>query len=651
MNSLVQSQTNVNQEADGHYCYEPLAAGSNSFRFAHLLPGGHDEPIRIRLDTREVGIDSNRDTFQWEALSWLWGPYGYFRTIEVNDRPFQVTRNLLIALRHLRRPNSARCLWVDALCINQKDIEERNSQIQRMAFLFHRAVRVIAWLGEGDQSSHIVMRLATYLHDFETGCLNSCDENIMYLLALTFGVPNVKVNQSSSIFRYWNIHKFENWSHIDRMADRELFRRSWVLQESALARNLYVECGAQIMSWDAFFRAFSLRYSHDNRVQDLPNISEGWHAMQAIENLRQIVATKQRPPDLLELLWACRHYRSTNPRDRIFALLGVSSLLYGHDSRHQLGFDIDYNMSVDLVYKTFTMSMIAKYDDLRVLATRRPNRVYDNKFLGSWCPDWSALDDGVSLLYKQRQWSGRQIRYSAGGDLKPSDKTAMLNPALSMGHLVLSGYILDTVSAVRDTSYFESDDARLYDWYLWAVWPRERPRISSLRRGDQPDPRRQDAFWRTVIADADSNGNRHPRYLLAQFQLWHQKINEVSKTANNLEVGETDGGDYKEFFSRMRQVTKERCLFETNDRGLLGIGDEDYSPELDAPQLREGDVIALLNGGPLPVMLRKVPGRTDMPAKQFYTLIGDAFCYVHGVADGEAWNEFSETQKEEFTII
>jgi Heterokaryon incompatibility protein (HET) len=371
---------------EAQFYYEPLPT-PDSFRFALLKRGVGQDPIECVLFTRTVKQEEDSATFRWEALSWVWGAYGDFRTIIVNGRTFQVTRNLFIALSHLRQERSDRLLWIDGICINQTDIAERSSQISQMAFLFHRASKVIAWLGEGNASSQIVMRLARNLHDFESGNLISCDENIMYILALTFGVPNVKANLSNSLFHYWNIHKFENWNHVDHMVDRNLFRRSWVLQEGALAKDLVVTCGMDSISWDAFFRAVSLRYSHDGRARDSQTINKGWSAIQAIENLRQLVATKKHLPDLLELLWACRNYQSTDPRDRIFALLGVSNLLYGHGPHHQLGFEIDYSKPVVDTFKDFTVSMIAKYQDLRVLATRRPNRTFDDKHLGSWCPD------------------------------------------------------------------------------------------------------------------------------------------------------------------------------------------------------------------------------------------------------------------------
>ncbi len=153
-----------------------------------------------------------------------------------------------------------------------------------------------------------------------------------------------------------------------------------------------------------------------------------------------------------------------------------------------------------------------------------------------------------------------------------------------------------------------------------------------------------------MIADADANGNRCPKYLHTQFKAWYQKIIEGFNTSSDFIVESSDGGEYKEFLSRMRQVTKGRCLFETQEHGFLGIGDEDYSAELNGTQLRQGDVVAILYGGPLPVLLRKVAGQLDAQGKQIYRLIGDAFCYVHRVADGEALYKYRK-EEEEFTII
>jgi hypothetical protein len=67
--------------------------------------------------------------------------------IFVNDKEFKIGENLFQALRHLRQPSASRMLWIDAICINQSDISERNQQVQQMADVYTRAHRVIAWIG------------------------------------------------------------------------------------------------------------------------------------------------------------------------------------------------------------------------------------------------------------------------------------------------------------------------------------------------------------------------------------------------------------------------------------------------------------------------------------------------------------------------
>lgn len=85
------------------------------------------------------------------ALSYTWGDDTVKKPIRVNDGMFNVTSNLEIALRYLRKSRSfpilSERLWIDAICINQQDVEERNSQVRRMREVYRRASRVLIWLG------------------------------------------------------------------------------------------------------------------------------------------------------------------------------------------------------------------------------------------------------------------------------------------------------------------------------------------------------------------------------------------------------------------------------------------------------------------------------------------------------------------------
>lgn len=97
--------------------------------------------------------------FMWgdyAALSYVWGDEGKTSRIIVNEQETEVTRNLEGALRAFRDRRefiTGFKLWVYAICINQKDNEERGRQIRRMRGIYGNAWTVIAWLGgEGDES-------------------------------------------------------------------------------------------------------------------------------------------------------------------------------------------------------------------------------------------------------------------------------------------------------------------------------------------------------------------------------------------------------------------------------------------------------------------------------------------------------------------
>ena len=99
----------------------------------------------------------------YEALSYMWGPPQPKQLIELNGKNCEVGENLWQALVHLRHQIDPRHLWVDALCINQLDVQERNHQVAQMGEIYRQATRVVAWLGISDsQSSQAISVLRTF---------------------------------------------------------------------------------------------------------------------------------------------------------------------------------------------------------------------------------------------------------------------------------------------------------------------------------------------------------------------------------------------------------------------------------------------------------------------------------------------------------
>ena len=145
------------------YQYSPLSRGPDSIRLLRLLPSWVDE-AEIRVELLEYSLQiSQRPCHSYEALSYVWGGLDTTKLIFVGDEYLEVTPNLHAALSQLRDSTFPRILWIDAVCINQKDDAEKELQIQSMASIYASAKRTIVWLGEeanGSTEAFEFIRLA-----------------------------------------------------------------------------------------------------------------------------------------------------------------------------------------------------------------------------------------------------------------------------------------------------------------------------------------------------------------------------------------------------------------------------------------------------------------------------------------------------------
>lgn len=132
-------------------CYSPLPEGC--IRLLRLIPHqDKDAPIQCDLFNYPL-LDSGEGIRPYDALSYAWGSSKKTRVISMDKHHISVTENLHIALSHLRDRFIERIIWVDAICINQSDIEERSHQVRFMTMIYAKASRVNVWLGEMEADS------------------------------------------------------------------------------------------------------------------------------------------------------------------------------------------------------------------------------------------------------------------------------------------------------------------------------------------------------------------------------------------------------------------------------------------------------------------------------------------------------------------
>lgn len=135
------------------YRYSQLSLPT-SIRLLRLLPSEQDAKT-IQCELFEYLIrDSDTVSHPYETLSYVWGSEDKPRSIIIDDRNFDVTQNLYVALLRLRNHTCSRIIWVDAVCIDQANEKEKENQIPLMAEIYAKASRVVVWLGEAEGDSN-----------------------------------------------------------------------------------------------------------------------------------------------------------------------------------------------------------------------------------------------------------------------------------------------------------------------------------------------------------------------------------------------------------------------------------------------------------------------------------------------------------------
>jgi hypothetical protein len=93
----------------------------------------------------------------YEALSYIWGDTSVKNSITLNWETSSVTIKLECALYHLGQEDECSILWIDAICINQLDIPERNTQVRQMGRVYEQSKVTIVWLSEASEDSDSAM--------------------------------------------------------------------------------------------------------------------------------------------------------------------------------------------------------------------------------------------------------------------------------------------------------------------------------------------------------------------------------------------------------------------------------------------------------------------------------------------------------------
>jgi hypothetical protein len=183
------------------------------FRLLYLEPGDKDSTIHCRLATFEL-----QSAPTYEALSYTWGEAVSTHEIICNGSSRQVTSNLHDALQYLRQIDGERIMWIDAVCINQTNPQERTAQVGIMKNIYSNSDHVVIWLGKGtddDETAFAVLEQYRKLFA-EYGQL---DIGPMETIAYKLPLP---------------AEDSKDWTALIKLFQKPWFQRIWVIQEAVV---------------------------------------------------------------------------------------------------------------------------------------------------------------------------------------------------------------------------------------------------------------------------------------------------------------------------------------------------------------------------------------------------------------------------------
>ncbi|KAL1846610.1 hypothetical protein Daus18300_014201 [Diaporthe australafricana] len=368
------------------------------FRLLVLEPASHlDSTISARLvQCRPQAAPS------YDALSYVWGDQSRKTTIFLNSKPFEVTINLCWALRRTRDRHETRLIWADAICINQRDLQERSQQVAMMGSIFGGARQVLICMGdppnsgEDEHVSSLMNAFALWGRQLDTPVLGEGDP----------------------------LRTDARWHSVARFMHLPWFRRAWVIQEVGLARDPRVFYGRCEFGYREMLRV--LRWAG----------SQMWAVQFAIPSLlvhrEWSDWTQQKGPrSFIDLLNHAALLDCSDRRDHVFAFLGHP--LARNEDGNPLVFP-DYSKSVEQVYFDVSYLLMRRLG-LRLLSSVEHRESTIREELPSWVVRWD-----VSVVMNDI------ARYPNLYRATPPHWAPDLTKIITGNQLDLPGIVLDKVS-------------------------------------------------------------------------------------------------------------------------------------------------------------------------------------------------------------
>lgn len=536
------------------------------------------------------------------ALSYTWGDQNDRCPIRVGDEVFSIGKNLESALRELRARNQDVVVWVDQLCINQEDEDEKSYQVQQMKEIFADATGVIAWIGPAaDDSGLLINTLKRTARDAASNDYYHIVNDHELDLTL-YSVPDA--------FR--------------KFCQRDYWSRLWIMQEFAVGRELQISCGNMTISYDSLLEAirfveeFNLTNAEDTdepyKKELYPLASPYW--CPEFSFMQGVVSRRWRYQSLKHQSYFFRilvdssilaidynHPQCTNPRDRIFSLLGLAN---DEDTFRKI---IDYSKKCEDVYEAIARKFLDQ-GHVDILALCQFPKASS---MPTWVPDWRQPTRNPCTSVP---WFS-SFCASKGSPVRQK----LTHP--NNGRITLFGTFIDVVSttgSIWDPDWLADLPTEYTKQYMSEIhtFCKQSLRVSESDLD----------YIAGLVAIADRNSifSDTNDAECSQRCAWsfNQLLELLNKSETHLELN-LEMADPLSVYARQLRALHSRRPF-ISKTGFIGLAPMHVIP---------GDVICIFLRGRTPYVLRRQDDGV-------YELVGET--YVHGVMYGEFMRENPVTE-------
>ena len=377
----------------------------SEIRIVTLLP---NKDFSADIECR-VSLGISEQLPVYEALSYAWGDPNVLLPIILNSRVAHLTENLEHALRSLRFRDQERTLWIDAISINQQDATEKSKQVLRMGQIYAKAFKVLVWLGDADEDIRLGLLIFLRFSRIQTTLWlkNSGTRGGGFLRAAWvkkqlqgswfafFGAlcdPLVGKKPISLADARVDVRDFlgeRALAGLDKLFSSPWWSRLWVAQEYILGQSVQFVTGTYTIDSDVICHGFIglahlFNFGRHHRTS-LPVSSSSVQLRQVLSMLPHRIRRRSNDTiwwaSISQLLHATKRATCTDPRDRIFAVIGLTS-----DPLAKLN-QPDYELNVSQVYQRFVRTWISERKNLDI-STHSQRDEKGRKLPG--LPSWGA---------------------------------------------------------------------------------------------------------------------------------------------------------------------------------------------------------------------------------------------------------------------